>query len=119
MGILLELLPLFKIHNLNLKIEPTPLQSLGAIVCKVFNPILPQRRAKLCVLDYGVGQTLALNSALAIQDGFATIPAPEFARVDYVEIGGDVYTEAEDYTALLPGEYIYNADAETLVIRVY
>lgn len=119
MGILLELLPLFTIYNLNLKIEPTPLQSLGAIVCKVFNPILPQRRAKLCVLDYGVGQTLALNSALAIQDGFATIAAPEFARVDYVEIGGDVYLEAQDYTALLPGEYVYNADTETLIIRIY
>jgi len=45
--------------------------------------------------------------------------APEFAKVDYIEIGGDVYTEAEDYTALLPGEYIYNAQAEVLVIRVY
>ena len=119
MGILLELLPLFTIYNLSLKIEPTPLQSLGAIVCKVFNPILPQRRAKLCVLDYGVGSAIALNSALAIQDGFAIIPAPEFARVDYVEIGGDVYSEAQDYTALLSGEYVYNADTETLIIRVY
>lgn len=44
---------------------------------------------------------------------------PEFARVDYIEIGGDVYTEAEDYTALLPGEYVYNSQIEVLIIRVY
>ena len=118
MGILLELLPLFKIHNLNLKIQPTPLQSLGAIVCKVFNPILPQRRAKLCILDYGVGSAIELNAPLIVQNGFATMSAPEFARVDYLEIGGDVYTEAKDYTALLPGEYVYNAQTEMLVIRV-
>jgi hypothetical protein len=92
---------------------------LGGIACRVFNPILPQHRANLCVLDYGVGSAIELNVPLAINNGFATLSAPEFAKVDYIEIGGDVYTEAEDYTALLPGEYIYNAQSEVLVIRVY
>jgi len=110
---------LFKIHNLNLRTEPTPLQSLGAIACKVFNPILPQHRARLCILDYGNGRAIEQNTPLAITNGFATISAPEFARVDYVEIGGDIYTEAEDYTELLPGEYVYNANTEILTIRIY
>jgi hypothetical protein len=110
---------LFIIYNRKLKTEPTPLQSLGAIACRVFNPILPQRRANLCVLDYGVGSAIELNAPLVINNGFVTLSAPEFARVDYLEIGGDVYTEAEDYTALLPGEYVYNAQTEVLVIRVY
>jgi hypothetical protein len=110
---------LFIIYNRKLKTEPTPLQSLGAIACRVFNPILPQRRANLCVLDYGVGSAIELNAPLVINNGFATMSAPEFARVDYLEIGGDVYTEAEDYTAPLPGEYVYNAQTEVLVIRVY
>jgi len=110
---------LFTIYNQNLKTEPTPLQSLGAIACRVFNPILPQRRAKLCVLDYGVGSAIELNAPLVINNGFATLSAPEFAKVDYIEIGGDVYTEAEDYTALLPGEYVYNSQIEILTIRVY
>lgn len=70
-------------------------------------------------MDYGVGSAIELNAPLVINNGFATMLAPEFAKVDYIEIGGDVYTEAEDYTALLPGEYIYNAQAEVLVIRVY
>jgi hypothetical protein len=70
-------------------------------------------------LDYGVGSAIELNAPLVINNGFATMLAPEFAKVDYIEIGGDVYTEAEDYTALLPGEYIYNAQSEVLVIRVY
>lgn len=92
---------------------------MGAIACRVFNPILPQRRAKLCVLDYGDGSAIELNAPLVINNGFASVSAPEFAKVDYIEIGGDVYTEAEDYTSLLPGEYVYNAQSEVLVIRVY
>jgi hypothetical protein len=110
---------LFKIHNLNLKTEPTPFQSLGATVCRVFNPILPQHRAKLCVLDYGVGRVIELNAPLVVNNGFATIPVSEFARVDYVEIGGDIYTEAEAYTELLPGEYVYNAQTQILTIKIY
>jgi hypothetical protein len=110
---------LFKIRNLKLKTEPTPFQSLGAIVCRVFNPILPQQRARLCVLDYGSGRATELNAPLVVENGFATIPVSEFARVDYVEIGGAIYTEAEDYTELLPGEYIYNAQTEILIIRIY
>lgn len=119
MDILRGLQALFTIYNQNLKTEPTPLQSLGAIACRVFNPILPQYRAKLCVLDYGVGSAIELSAPLVIQNGFATLSVPEFARVDYLEIGGDIYTEAEDYTALLPGEYVYNAQTEVLIIRVY
>ncbi len=92
---------------------------MGAIVCRVFNPILPQHRARLCILDYGSGRAIDLNAPLIIDNGFATISAPEFARVDYVEIGGDIYTEAEDYTELLPGEYVYNAQIEVLTIRIY
>lgn len=92
---------------------------MGAIACRVFDLILPQHRANLCVLDYRVGNAIELNAPLVINNGFATMSAPEFAKVDYLEIGGDVYTEAEDYTALLPGEYIYNAQLEVLVIRVY
>lgn len=110
---------MFKIHNLNLRTEPTPLQSLGAIVCRVRNPILPQHRARLCILDYGSGGSVGLNASLVVNNGYATITAPEFSRVDYVEIGGDIYTEAEDYTALLPREYVYNPQTEVLVIRVY
>jgi hypothetical protein len=110
---------LFKIHNPNLRTEPTPFQSLGAIVCRVFNPILPQHRARLCVLGYGVGRAIELNAPLVVDNGFATIPVSEFARVDYVEIGGDIYAEAEDYTELLPGEYVYNAQTEMLTIRIY
>lgn len=92
---------------------------MGAIACRVFNPILPQYRAKLCILDYGAGQAIELNAALVVENGFSTMFVSELARVDYVEIGGDIYTEAEDYTALLPGEYVYNAHTEVLVIRVY
>lgn len=110
---------MFKIHNLKLKTEPTPLQSLGAIVCQVRNPILPQHRAQLCILDYGSGLSIDLKAPLVIDNGYATIIAPEFSRVDYVEIGGDVYTEAEDYTELLPGEYVYNPQTEVLTIRIY
>lgn len=110
---------MFTIYNQNLKIEPIPLQSLGAIVCKVFNPILPQHRARLCILDYGSGRSVDLNAPLIIDNGYATISAPEFAQVDYVEIGGDIYTEAENYTELLPGEYVYNAQTEILTIRIY
>ena len=63
---------------------------------------------------------MELNVPLVIENGFATISAP-FAQVDYVEIGGQVYQEAEDYTDLRPGEYIYNPNpySETLTIRVY
>jgi len=110
---------LFTIYNRKLKTEPTPFQSLGAIVCRVFNPILPQHRARLCILDYGSGQAIEQNTPLVVNNGFATISAPEFSRVDYVEIGGDVYQEAEDYTELLPGEYVYNAQTEILTIRIY
>lgn len=110
---------LFKIHNLNLRTEPTPLQSLGAIVCRVRNPILPQHRARLFILDYGSGQSIDLKAPLVVNNGYATISAPEFSRVDYVEIGGNIYTEAEDYTELLPGEYVYNANTEVLTIRIY
>jgi hypothetical protein len=110
---------LFKIRNLKLRTEPTPFQSLGATVCRVFNPILPQYRARLCVLNYGNGRAIELNAPLVINNGFATMPVSEFARVDYVEIGGDIYTEAKDYTQLLPGEYIYNAQTEILTIRIY
>lgn len=110
---------MFTIYNRNLRTEPTQLQSLGAISCRVFNPILPQHRANLCILDYGVGSAIELNAPLIINNGFATMSVPEFAKVDYIEIGGDVYTEAEDYTALLPGEYIYNSQTEILTIRVY
>lgn len=92
---------------------------MGAIVCRVFDPILPQHRARLCILDYGSGRAIEQNIPLAIINGFATISAPELARVDYVEIGGDIYTEAEDYTELLPGEYVYNTNTEILTIRVY
>lgn len=110
---------MFTIYNQKLKTDPTPLQSLGAIACRVFNPILSQHRANLCALDYGVGNAIELNAPLVINNGFATMSVPEFARVDYIEIGGDVYTEAEDYTALLPGEYVYNSQIEVLIIRVY
>lgn len=110
---------MFKIYNKKLKTEPTPLQSLGAIVCQVRNPILPQHRATLCILDYGSGSSVDLNAPLSVNNGYATISAPEFSRVDYVEIGGDIYTEAEDYTELLPGEYVYNAQTEMLTIRIY
>lgn len=92
---------------------------MGAIVCRVFNPILPQHRARLCILDYGSGRAIELNAPLVIQNGFTTIPVLEFARVDYVEIGGDIYTEAEDYTDLQPGEYVYDAQGEILTIRIY
>ena len=85
----------------------------------MFNPILPQHRARLCILDYGSGREIEQNTPLVVINGFATISAPEFARVDYVEIGGDIYTEAEDYTELLPGEYVYNPQTEVLVIRAY
>lgn len=88
-------------------------------MCQVFNPILPQHRATLCILDYGSGLATEQNTPLAVVDGFATISTPEFSRVDYVEIGGNIYTEAEDYTELLPGEYVYNANTEVLTIRVY
>jgi hypothetical protein len=110
---------LFKIHNLNLRTEPTPLQSLGAIVCRVRNPILPQHRARLCILDYGSGRSIEQSTPLVIDNGYATISAPEFAQVNYVEIGGNIYQVAEDYTNLLPGEYVYNPQTEILTIRIY
>ena len=92
---------------------------MGAIVCRVFDPILPQHRARLCVLNYASGRSVELNAPLVVDNGFATIPVSEFARVDYVEIGGDIYTEAEDYTDLQPGEYVYDANTEMLTIRIY
>lgn len=70
-------------------------------------------------MDYGSGRSVDLNAPLIIDNGYATISAPEFAQVDYVEIGGDIYTEAENYTELLPGEYVYNAQTEILTIRIY
>lgn len=73
----------------------------------------------MCILDYGSGLEIEQITPLTITDGFATISAPEFSQVDYVEIGGDIYTEAEDYTDLQPGEYIYDASTEILTIRVY
>ena len=110
---------MFTIYNQKLKPEPTPLQSLGAIVCRVFNPILPQHRARLCILDYGSGRSVEQVSPLATVNGFATINVPEFEQVNYIEIGGNVYQEAEDYTDLQPGEYLYNTYTETLTIRIY
>lgn len=92
---------------------------MGATVCRVFNPILPQHRATLCILDYGSGRSVEQTFPLLINNGFATFSAPELGQVDYVEIGGDVYTEAEDYINLLPGEYVYDPTSEILTIRIY
>jgi hypothetical protein len=110
---------MFKIHNLNLNTAPTPLESLGGLACRIYDPALPQYRPTLCVLNYGVGRSNELNAPLTVTDGFATVSAPEFEQVNYVELGGDIYTEAEDLTAPLPGEYVYNPYTEILTIRIY
>lgn len=108
---------MIRIYNPKLKIEPTPLESLGALTCQIYDPALPQYRALLGKINYG-GRSV-VSASLVTTDGFVAINMPEFSQVQYVEIGGSLYTEAEDYTALLPGEYVYNSFTETLTIRVY
>lgn len=109
---------MIRIHNPNLKTEPTPLESLGALACRVYDPAIPKYRATLCKIDYG-GRSAEVNTPLETTNGFTTIKVADFAQVEYVEIGGSIYTEAEDFTAMLPGEYFYNPYTQFLTIRVY